>query len=69
MRGLALDLSLALAPSSRCRDLLPLGEKKYAALARSIFPLCFSARMDEPFPPVTTAILFDRNQFAFQVNC
>jgi hypothetical protein len=38
MRGLALLIITTLAPSSRCRDLLPLGEKKQVAPARPIPP-------------------------------
>ncbi|KAA1237647.1 hypothetical protein FHL81_13870 [Agrobacterium tumefaciens] len=52
--------------------LLPGGEKKYVALARSIFLLTFLSRNGLaafPLSQMTTQILFDRNQFAFQVNC
>ncbi|CVI17325.1 conserved hypothetical protein [Agrobacterium tumefaciens str. B6] len=50
----------------------PGGEKKYVALARSIFLLTFLSRNGLaafPLSQMTTQILFDRNQFAFQVNC
>ncbi|CAD0209260.1 hypothetical protein EN41_07940 [Agrobacterium tumefaciens] len=49
------------------------GEKNHAALARSTSPLALRSMHDlatlARTPNITTAILFDRNQFAFQVNC
>ncbi|TRB06387.1 hypothetical protein EXN61_14540 [Agrobacterium tumefaciens] len=72
MRGQALGLSQPSPPHPAAATFSPLGKKKYAAPARSIFLLTLLSRNGLaafPLPQMTTQILFDRNQFAFQMNC